>query len=28
VVVLDDEGSWKEYWALSDNQESIDQFWS
>jgi ketosteroid isomerase-like protein len=28
VVVIDDEGAWKEYWALSDDQESIDQFWS
>jgi uncharacterized protein len=28
VVVMDDKGSWKEYWALSDDQESIDQFWS
>jgi len=28
ALTLDPEGRWKEYWALANEQDAVDAFWS
>lgn len=28
TLLLDEDGRWKEYWALADDQAAVDAFWS
>jgi ketosteroid isomerase-like protein len=28
TLLLDEQGRWKEYWALADDQGAVDAFWS
>lgn len=28
ALALDEEGRWHEYWALADDQDAVDAFWS